>query len=97
MTIMTDYKHIAIDSEIVGGKPYIAGRRITVQQIATWHDQMGYSVDEIATQYDLTLAEIYAALAYYYDHKAEIDAALAESETFIATVRQQQPSLLLQK
>lgn len=97
MTVMTDYKYIETNPQAVGGKPHIAGRRITVQQIAIWHDQMGYSVDEIATQYDLTLAEIYAALAYYYDHKAELDAALAESEMFVAMLRQQTPSLLLQK
>ncbi len=69
MSVITTYKHITTNPDIVSGKPHITGHRITVQNIAIWHEQMGYSVDEIATEYDLTLAEIYAALAYYYDHK----------------------------
>ena len=58
---------------------------------------MGFSVDEIATQYDLTLAEIYAALAYYYDHKPKIDQSMAESEAFVEELRRKTPSLLAQK
>jgi uncharacterized protein (DUF433 family) len=37
---------------------------------------MGRSADEIANEYDLTLAHVYAALAYYYDHQSEIDKAI---------------------
>ena len=41
----------------------------------------GRTVDEIRAEYpDLTHAPIHAALAYYYDHKDEIDAELAEDE-----------------
>jgi uncharacterized protein (DUF433 family) len=65
--------HIEITPGIAGGKPRIAGHRITVQHIAIWHERLGKSADEIATDYDLTLADVYAALAYYFDHRAEID------------------------
>jgi uncharacterized protein (DUF433 family) len=34
---------------VVGGKPRIAGRRITVQNIVIWHEWMRLSADEIAT------------------------------------------------
>jgi uncharacterized protein (DUF433 family) len=97
MTTQTLYHHITQTPDVVGGKPRIAGRRITVQNIVIWHEHMGYSIDEIATQYDLTLAEIYAALAYYYDHKPEIDQTMAEGERFIEELRQKTPSLLAQK
>ena len=97
MATQTLYQHIVRTPDVVGGKPRIAGRRITVQNIVIWHEHMGFSVDEIATQYDLTLAEIYAALAYYYDHKSEIDQAMAESEAFVEELRQKTPSLLAQK
>ena len=48
---------------VLGGRPRISGRRISVEQIVVWHEWMGRSADEIATEYDLTLADIYAALA----------------------------------
>jgi len=41
----------------------LAGHRITVQNIVTWHERMGRSADEIAADYDLSLADVYAALA----------------------------------
>ena len=65
----------------------VAGRRITVQNIVIWHKWMGYSADEIATEYDLALADVYAALAYYYAHQAEIDEAIKESEAFVDAIR----------
>ncbi len=97
MSVKTSYQHIVSASDTAGGKPRIAGRRITVPHIVIWHEQMGYSVDEIATQYDLTLSEIYAALAYYYDHKEEIDQLIADSEAYAESLRQKTPSLLAQK
>src|SRR5262245_8430602 len=66
-------QHIEITPGIAGGKPRIAGHRITVQDIVVWHEWMGRSADEIAAEYNLTLADVYAALAYYFDHRAEMD------------------------
>src|SRR6266849_1065851 len=64
---------IAITPGVCGGKPHIAGRRITVQNIAIWHERMGLSADEIATDYNLTLSEVHAALAYYFAYRDEIE------------------------
>lgn len=85
-------QHIEITPGVMGGKPRIAGRRITVEQIVIWHEWMGRSADEIATEYDLVLADVYAALAYYYDHHTEIDASIRESQAFVDRIRQQLPS-----
>ena len=71
--------------------------RITVQNIVIWHEQLGYSVDEIASQYELSLAEVYGALAYYFDHKKEIDAAIAQSDETVTALQNQTPSLLARK
>lgn len=90
-------EHIAATPGIAGGKPRIAGHRITVQNIVVWHEWMGRSADEIATEYGLSLADVYAALAYYYSHQNEIDASIKESETFIEAQRQQCPSKLHSK
>ncbi len=87
-------EHIEITPSVMGGKPRIAGRRITIEQIVIWHEWMGKSADEIATEYDLTLADVYAALAYYYDHRAEIDKSIRESQAFVDRMRQQTPSKL---
>ena len=72
-------QHIEITPGIVGGKPRIAGHRITVENIVIWHERMGKCADEIAAEYELTLADVYAALAYYYDHRAEIDHSMGRS------------------
>ena len=40
-------QHIEISAGIAGGKPRIRGHRITVQDIAIWHERMGKSPDEI--------------------------------------------------
>ena len=97
MATRTLNKHIEVTSGISGGKPRIAGHRITVQNIVIWHERMGKSADEIATEYDLTLADVYAALTYYFDHRLEIDRDIEESKAFVAALRQKTPSKLRQK
>jgi len=76
------------DAWVAGGKPRIAGHRITVQDIAIWHERLGKSPDEIAAEYNLSLAAVYAALAYYFDHRAEIDRTIEEGQAFAEAVRQ---------
>lgn len=90
-------QHIELTPGIAGGKPRIAGHRITVHNIVIWHERLGMSADEIASEYDLTLADVYAALAYYYDHRAEIDEAMRTDEAFAAELRQRTPSVLKDK
>ena len=57
-----------------------------------WHEWLGKSVDEIADEYDLSLSDIYAALAFYYDHRDEINQSIRESEAFVEQLREQIPS-----
>jgi uncharacterized protein (DUF433 family) len=89
--------HIERTPGVAGGKPRIAGHRITVQNIAIWHERLGLSADEIATEYELSLADIYAALAYYHDHREEIDRSIRDDEDFIAELRRRTPSILREK
>ena len=90
-------QHIKVTPEVAGGKPRIANHRITVQNVVIWHERMGLSADEIATEYDLTLADVYAALAYYYDHRAEIDEDIRADDAFIEELRKSTPSKLLER
>ncbi len=57
----------------------------------------GMSADEIATEYGLTLADVFAALTYYYDHRAEIDDSIRADEAFVSELRKQTPSILREK
>ena len=86
-------RHITIDPAITHGRPHIAGHRIRVQDIAIWHERLGLSADEICTDYDLSLGEVYAALAYYFDHKTEIDQAIDSDLPLVDALRRDNPSL----
>jgi uncharacterized protein (DUF433 family) len=86
--------HIELTPGIAAGKPRIAGHRITVQNIVIWHERMGLSADEIATDYGVSLSDVYAALAYYYDRREEIDRAIRDDEDFIADLWRRTPSKL---
>lgn len=81
--------NIVSTPNVLGGKPRIEGRRISVQHVAQYHVQAGWSVEEIAEAFDLTLAEIYAALSYYYAHKDEIDRSLAERQAEIEKLKEE--------
>ncbi len=97
MTVKILDRHIEITPGIAGGKPRIAGHRITVQDIVVWHERMGMSADEICAAYDLSLADVYAALAYYFDHRADIDQRIEDSEAFVEELRKRTPAILREK
>src|SRR5574341_1664683 len=73
-------EHIVQTSDVSHGAPRINGTRIRVQDVVAWHVRGDWSVQDIVEQFDLTYAQVYAALAYY-DHQAEIDRDLAESDS----------------
>jgi uncharacterized protein (DUF433 family) len=78
-------KEIIVHPGYCGGKPHVAGTRIKVQHIAIWHERMGMSPEEIGATYPaLTLAAVYAALAYYHGHRAEIDDDIETDARFVA-------------
>ncbi len=70
--------------EIRGGRPRIGGTGVTVHRIVGWY-KLGLSPEELVDQINhLSLAQVYAALAYYYANRegveAEIAAETAEAE-----------------
>ncbi len=73
----TSAEHIAKTPGVCGGRACIAGHRIRVADIVAWHERRGYSPDEIVALFPgLALADVHAALAYYFDHRDEIEADL---------------------
>lgn len=97
MSTSTSKEHIEITAGIAGGKPRIAGHRITVQNIVIWHERLGMSADEIAAEFDLSLADIYAALTYYFDHRTDIDRSIEEGNAFAESLRARTPSKVRKK
>jgi uncharacterized protein (DUF433 family) len=90
-------RHIEITPNVRGGRPRIAGTRITVADVVIMHLRLGQSLEAIAGKYDLDLAGVYAAMAYYYDHRAEIDESIEADQAFAEAFRRNNPSLLQAK
>ena len=82
---------------IAGGKPRIAGHRITVEDIVTWHEHQGKSSARIADEFDLTPSEIHAALACYCDHRAELDRAMELGRRYVEACRNRSNSKVTAK
>jgi len=89
--------HIEIAPGFRGGKPRVSGTRITVADVVVMYLRLGQSVEEIASKYDLPEAAVHAALAYYYDHRAEVDRSIEDDEAFAQAFRQSNPSPLARK
>lgn len=74
MDTIQSIKLITTNPKIRNGRPCIAGTglRVTDVVMATiFHDR---TPGEIASDYSVSLAQVHAALAYYYQHKDELDA-----------------------
>ena len=84
-------EYIAINPDYCCGKPRIAGTRIPVAAIAKMYLEMEESLEEIASEYDLSKAAVYSAMAYYYDHREEIELQTAESEALVEEMRRNSP------
>ena len=90
--IISDY--IGVKPGYCGGRPHILGHRIKVKHVAVWYQQMGMTPTEIVATYPtITLSQVHAALAYYYDHRDEIQAEIEEERQFVETLRAGQPSI----
>jgi len=74
------YPHIVKQPDYCGGKATLDNTRVRVDNVVFLHKE-GFSGVQIRERYpNLSLAQVHAALTYYYDHQAEIEAELAEDE-----------------
>jgi uncharacterized protein (DUF433 family) len=79
---------IVVDPEIRSGRPIIGGISVTVADVAIakiFHHQ---DADGIAAWYDLSLAQTHAALAYYYQHKEDIDEDIRQGRQIAAEFKE---------
>jgi uncharacterized protein (DUF433 family) len=78
---------------VCGGRACISGHRIRVADIVVWHEKHGYCPEEIIAMFPgITLADVYAALAYYFDNRDEIEADFQASEDSAAWLKAKIPS-----
>lgn len=89
MTITLSIDLISSDPAVRGGRPCLAGTGLRVTDIVMAHLFHDRSADEIAADYGVPLAGVYAGLAYYYQHKAELDADIREQIEAARRLKQQ--------
>ncbi|MBL8162780.1 MAG: DUF433 domain-containing protein [Anaerolineae bacterium] len=80
---------IVSDPKIRGGRPIIAGTTLRVQDVAAHHIYRKYTPDELAEQLQISLAQVHAALAYFYDHQDEITAQIEADDRSIREAKEQ--------
>ncbi len=81
-------EHIEVVEGPGGPKARIAGHRIRVEDVVIWHEKLGMTADEIVNQYPtISHADVYAALAYYWDHRAQIERAISDGQAFVDEFR----------
>lgn len=79
------HPHISKDTTVCGGSPVIAGTRFPVRSVVFYSLKIGLAPEEIVEKFPhLSLAQLYDALAYYYDNRPEIEQDILENteETF---------------
>ena len=91
-------EHIEIVQGAGGPKPRILGHNIRVVDVVGWYEKLGMSVPEILEQFPtITAADVHAALAYYWDHKDEIDQKMADDDAFYEEMKRTNPGPLKEK
>jgi uncharacterized protein (DUF433 family) len=76
MSVATGYEHIVLDER---GVALIAGTTMKVLELVAETTAYGWSPEELHFQHPyLSMGQIYSALAYYWDHREQIDADLAQ-------------------
>ena len=76
-----------------GTRPVVRGTDIKVSQIASEYEHLGMSPDEIVGAHPhLTLSDVHAALAFYYDHQDAIQSEWREADSLVSALVQKYPS-----
>ena len=77
-------QYVDVLPDVCGGRPHIRGTRVKVSEIVSRHVYQEESVDDIVEALpQLTLAQVHAALAYYYDNHDEVEAELRAEDEFV--------------
>ncbi len=77
--VKTEHPHIVRLEGVCGGEPVIDGLRVTVRHVVALH-RHGEMILEIAETLGITEAQVFHALSYFFDHREEILALIAQEE-----------------
>ena len=69
-------------------EPHIAGRRISVRQVYMLTEKRDVDPEAIADRYDIDVADVYHALAYYHDHPREMTTVQHDREASFEEFRE---------
>jgi len=75
------------DPKVRGGRPCIVGTGLRVMDIVMEQQNGERDPDKIAALYEIPVSEVYAALAYYHQHKNEIDTDIQRDDDYIRRVK----------
>ena len=82
---LTTYEHVKLNDQAV---PIIVGTTMKVVELVMAQTAYGWSPEELHFQHPyLTLGQIHSALAYYWDHKAELDADIERRQEYVEAER----------
>lgn len=71
-----------------GRRAFNAGHRVRVQDVVLWNEEGLSPAEVVARVPTISLADVHAALAYYYDHREEIDRQIAEDDAWVEELEQ---------
>lgn len=63
-----------IETRLFGERPHLVNRRIPIATIARSAQELGWSVERLKEEFFISEAEVLAALLYYAEHHALIEA-----------------------
>ena len=79
--------------EVCGGKACLKGHRIRVQDVVAMSEVQGRDPDEIADMYQLSLAQVHAALTYYFENMDEIREEMRRGEQTVQRLKEEAQNL----
>ena len=84
------YPHVTKDPDVCSGRACVAGTRVRVMDVVAMHNA-GLRPEQIVAEFSSLqdVTDVYAALVYYADHKAEIEADFAEDGRLAAEVERE--------
>ena len=82
---MSEGESSQVSHELLG-EPHVRGRRISVRQIHALVEDRAVDPETVADRYDLDVADVYYALAYYHDHQSEMQTVESERSSRRADV-----------
>ncbi len=78
---------VVTTEDVLGGKPRLDGRRVSVLQVAELVLDHGADPVDVAGQFAISLAEVHEALAYYYNHVDEMETSRRRREELVEDLR----------